>query len=53
MKAAMARECAITQEYEANATAPCKDDSLENGRIAGYRTKNIPDRIRAIVANGI
>ncbi|HEX6253750.1 MAG TPA: hypothetical protein VFZ55_05980 [Nitrososphaera sp.] len=53
MKAAMARECANTQEYEVNAAAPCKDDSSENGRITGYRTKNIPDRIRVIVVNGI
>ncbi len=38
----MASECARSQEEAANASAPRKVDSSENGRIVGYRKKQTP-----------
>jgi hypothetical protein len=43
----------IASEKEANASALCKDDSSEKGQIAGYRTKNIPDKAREMAARRI
>ena len=48
--AIIAIECAMIQEKEANASAPCNDDSSEKVLIAGYKTKNTPDIIRVIAA---
>src|SRR5207245_4116078 len=36
-----------TQEVDAKARAPRKDDSSEKGRTTGNRTKSAPDRARA------
>ena len=42
----MASVWASIQEGEANAAAPCKEDSSENGRMAGYNTKSRPESKR-------
>jgi hypothetical protein len=46
--ATIASECARTHEKEANASAPCNDDRRR--KVAGYGTKNIPDKAREMAA---
>jgi hypothetical protein len=46
MKPKTPSRCARIQAVEANAAAPCRDASLENGRSSGLSTNRIPERAR-------